>query len=167
MIKFPSSPPRTGPLRLPDARPRGSSCRQHCQAGRWGWRGASWGAQRTLPCTSLAPRPPPPSSKGPEPLGPALCRARRSQLQGLAGAPWTPPLSSASGTACQGLLPSGCQQGADVGALWNQDSGHPDQPELGQTQTFSPPSHFPPFGSLIDQGLETARPGSRSCRLAC
>lgn len=56
MIKFPGSPPRTGPLCLPDGWPTGFFLRPFCQAGPVGveWR-AFWGAQRTL----CPPRPSP------------------------------------------------------------------------------------------------------------
>lgn len=161
MIKFPSSPPRTGPLRLPDERP--SALPSGAGGGGEGLPGEHRG-----PCpVTASPPAPAPSPRDGSPPSPPLAGLEGSQLQGLEGAQWTPPLSSASGTACQGLLPSGCQQGPDAGALWNQDSGHPDRPELGQTQASSPASRFPPLGSPTDQSLDTARPGSRSCRLAC
>lgn len=74
MIKFPGSPPRVGPLCLPDGWPTGFFLPSALPSGASGvgW-GASRGAQRTLPCNCLCP---PSFPKGPESSEPSLGRAQ-------------------------------------------------------------------------------------------
>lgn len=134
MIKFPGSPPRTAhSVSLTDGR-RGSSCRQlcqPCQAGPVG--GGAGGFPGSTKDPALHPPALPPSPGDGRSLEPSLAGAGR--LQRLEAARGTPPLSSASGLACQGPMPAGAS-----GGFSGKSSGLTDQPKMRHTQTSSAPS---------------------------
>lgn len=104
MIKFPGSPPRTGPLCLPDGwRTRFLLC-PLCQAGPVGGgeEGFLGSTKDPLPASALSP--------SPRDLSPPLAQPDQAWLQWLEGAQWSLPLSFASGLACQELVPTGYQR---------------------------------------------------------
>ena len=93
MIKFPGSPPRMGPLCLPDGWPTGlflpSALPSRAHGGGVGWGGGFPGAQRTLLCAPLCL---PLSPRALSPPEPSLGRASHSaELQGVEGSEWFLP----------------------------------------------------------------------------
>lgn len=90
MIKFPGSPPRAGPLCLPDGWPTRFFLRPLCQARPVGveWRAFWGGTKDAVPASALPP--------SPRALSPPLAEPDHAWLQWLEGAHWSLPLSSLS-----------------------------------------------------------------------
>lgn len=142
MIKFPGSPPQMGPLCLPDGWPTGFFLPSALPTEAVGVCGGGLPGEHKGPCPATTSLCPPSFPREPEPFQPSLGRAQLGLAAVAGGGPVSPSPELCLWACLPGTdarwVPAGARQGV---IRWDQDSGLTQQPDMGQAQTFSSPTH--------------------------